>query len=186
MPGRDQHLVRFRAKDWLGRVFEVGIVLKGIDGIFEMVGGVLLVLFSPAQLSGVVRTLTQHELSTDPDDIVATQLLHTVESFTGNGLLFAAVYLLLHGLVKVVLVLALLRNKVWAYPWLIGVLLTFIGYQVYRIARTPSPVLMVLTAFDVIIVALTWREYRRVRKSALRRAESPASWNAHDRFRCQA
>ena len=37
-------------------------------------------------------------------------------------MLFGAVYLLTHGLVKVVLVVALLLNKLWAYPWMIGVL----------------------------------------------------------------
>jgi uncharacterized membrane protein len=68
-----------------------------------------------------------------------------------------------HGIVKVVLVLALLRNKLWAYPWLIGVLLIFIGYQVYRIDLSPTLGLIALTGFDVVIVALTWREYQRQR-----------------------
>ena len=49
-------------------------------------------------------------------------------------MLFGAVYLLLHGAVKVVLVTALLLNKLWAYPCMIVVLLIFIGYQMYRIA----------------------------------------------------
>jgi uncharacterized membrane protein len=71
--------------------------------------------------------------------------------------------LLVHGIVKVVLVLALLRNKLWAYPWLIGVLLIFIGYQVYRIVLSPALGLIALTGFDIVIVALTWREYQRQR-----------------------
>ena len=66
-------------------------------------------------------------------------------------------------IVKVVLVLALLRNKLWAYPWLIGVLLIFIGYQVYRIVLSPTLGLIALTGFDIVIVALTWREYQRQR-----------------------
>jgi uncharacterized membrane protein len=41
--------------------------------------------------------------------------------------------------------------------------LIFIGYQVYRIALQPSAGLIVLTIFDAMIVALTWREYRRQR-----------------------
>jgi len=68
-----------------------------------------------------------------------------------------------HGIVKVVLVLALLRNKLWAYPWLIGVLLIFIGYQVYRIVLSPTLGLIALTGFDIAIVALTRREYQRQR-----------------------
>ena len=78
-----------------------------------------------------------------------------------RGLLFGAAYLLVHGIVKVVLVVA--RNKLWAYPWLIAVLLLFIGYQAYRIALTPSAGLIALTVFDITIVALTVWEYQRQR-----------------------
>ncbi len=75
------------------------------------------------------------------------------------AVLFGAMYLLTHGLVKVVLVVALLLNKLWAYPWMIGVLLLFIGYQLYRIVLQPSAGLVALTVFDGLIVVLTWREY---------------------------
>ena len=78
-------------------------------------------------------------------------------------MLFGAMYLLTHGLVKVVLVVALLLNKLWAYPWMIGVLLLFIGYQLYRIVLQPSAGLVALTVFDGLIVVLTWREYARQR-----------------------
>jgi uncharacterized membrane protein len=63
--------------------------------------------------------------------------------------------------VKVTLVIALLRNKLWAYPWMIAVLLAFIAYQVSVIVLGPSPGLVALTVFDVLIVVLTWREYRK-------------------------
>ena len=79
--------------------------------------------------------------------------------------------LLLHGAVKVVLVIALLLNKLWAYPCMIVVLLIFIGYQLYRIALNPSAGLIALTVFDALIVLLTWREYRRQRRIP----EGPAS-----------
>jgi uncharacterized membrane protein len=75
--------------------------------------------------------------------------------------LFGAVYLLAHGLVKVVLVAALLRNQRWAYPWMIGFLGVFIGYQVYRLRLQPSVGLAALTVFDAVIAWLTYREYRR-------------------------
>ena len=44
------------------------------------------------------------------------------------------------------LVVALLLNKLWAYPWMIAVLLLFIGYQLYRIALDPTAGLVALTA----------------------------------------
>lgn len=74
-------------------------------------------------------------------------------------MLYAAVYLLAHGLVKVVLVAALLMNRIWAYPWMIAVLMAFIGYQLYQIAVSSTAGLVALTVFDVLVVFLTWREY---------------------------
>lgn len=107
--------------------------------------------------------LTRHELSEDPDDLIATHLLRLAHGLTGSAVLFAAGYLLLHGMVKVVLVAALLRNKVWAYPWMIAFLIVFIGYQLYRIALHPALGLTALTVFDAFIAWLTWREYRKQR-----------------------
>ena len=58
----------------------------------------------------------------------------------------------------------MLRNKLWAYPWLIGLLLAFILYQLYRITAVHfSAGLTVLTIFDALLVWLTWREYRAKR-----------------------
>jgi hypothetical protein len=45
--------------------------------------------------------------------------------------LFGAIYLLSHGISKVILVALVLRNKLWAYPWLMVLLGVFIGYQLY-------------------------------------------------------
>jgi uncharacterized membrane protein len=75
--------------------------------------------------------------------------------------LFGAVYLLAHGLVKVILVAALLKNQLWAYPWTITFLGVFIVYQLYRLSLKPSVGLTVLTIFDAGIAWLTWREYRK-------------------------
>jgi uncharacterized membrane protein len=153
----------FHPRDLLDWVFEVGIILKGLNGLLELVGGVLLLIVSPGAIKGIVRTLTAGELSENPHDFIATRLLHTAGGLTGAGLTFGAVYLLIHGVVKVTLVIALLRNKLWAYPWMIAVLLAFIAYQVYLIVLGPSLGLVALTIFDVLIVALTWREYRKQR-----------------------
>jgi uncharacterized membrane protein len=153
----------FHPRDFLDWVFEVGIVLKGLNGLLELVGGVLLLIVSPAGIKGIVRILTAGELSEDPHDFAAIRLLHTAGGLTGAGLIFGAVYLLIHGVVKVTLVIALLRNKLWAYPWMIAVLVAFIAYQIHLIFLSPSPGLVALTVFDVLVVGLTWREYRKQR-----------------------
>jgi uncharacterized membrane protein len=154
----------FKPKNWLDRLFEIGIIGKGLNGVAELVGGLLLLLLTPSRIHHLVASLTQGELSEDPHDFVASHLLHTANGLTGQAVLFGAIYLLAHGTVKVVLVIALLLNKLWAYPWMIIVLVLFIGYQLYRIVLHPTAGLIALTVFDVLIVALTWREYRQQRR----------------------
>ena len=167
----------FRPTNWLDRVFAVGIIGKGLNGVAEAVGGVLLLLVSPAQLHHLVVALTQGELSEDPHDLVATHLLHTATGLDAGATLFGALYLLLHGAVKLVLVVALLRDKLWAYPWMIGVLGAFIAYQLYRIALQPTAGLVALTVFDALIVALTWREMREQHRRRGASAARAARWS---------
>lgn len=154
----------FRPQNKLDWVFAVGIAAKGLNGAVEVIGGLLLLILGPRGISNVVVRLTREELSEDPGDFVASHVLHTAGGLTGSAVLFGAIYLLAHGIVKVVLVVALLLDKLWAYPWMIVVLGLFIAYQVYRIALGPSAGLIALTVFDLIIVALTWREYTQRRR----------------------
>jgi uncharacterized membrane protein len=165
----------FKPQNWIDRVFEIGIIAKGLNGAVELLGGLLLLFVSPVWIRHLAVSLTRVELSEDPHDFIATHLLHTTNGLTGNAVLFGAVYLLTHGAVKVVLVVALLLNKLWAYPWAIIVLLLFIGYQLYRISLTPTGGVIALTIFDVVIVLLTWREYRVQRRIRNDQAGSAAA-----------
>ncbi len=148
----------------LDKTFKIGLVLKGLDGVLEIVGGILLLFLSPNAIEHLVRMLTAHELSEDPHDVVARYLLHTTAHLNHGTTLFGAVYLLSHGIAKVVLIALVLRDKLWAYPWLIGLLLAFIAYQLYQITVVHfSAGLTALTVFDALLVWLTWREYRAKR-----------------------
>ena len=128
--------------------------------MLELVGGVLLLIVTPSQISALVRFLTQHELSEDPHDLVANALVQLTSSLDVTTSLFGAIYLLLHGVVKVVLVWSVLRDRFWAYPWMIAFIAVFICYQAHELVVAFSWGLLLLTAFDVFIVVLTWGEYR--------------------------
>lgn len=153
----------FKPRDRLDRTFQISIIAKGLDGLLELIGGLLLLAVGPTAINHLIIGVTRHELSEDPHDLIANRLLQFGGGLTGSAVRFAAAYLLLHGIVKVVLVVALLRDKLWAYPWLIITLVIFIGYQLYRIVLTPTIGLTILTIFDAIVVWLTWREWRRRR-----------------------
>ncbi|HVB31895.1 MAG TPA: DUF2127 domain-containing protein [Gemmatimonadaceae bacterium] len=144
----------------LHRLFDLGVILKGIDGVLEVIGGAVIAAAGPRTLNAAVLFLTAHELSEDPHDVVANLLRHGVAQLSSNTTLFASAYLVGHGVVKLILVAGLLRERRWAFPaalWFMG---AFVVYEGYRIALTRSPALMVLTAVDLGVLVLIWREYR--------------------------
>ncbi len=148
--------------DITDRAFHIGLYLKGLDGLLETLGGVLLLIIKPEQIDHLARWLTQGELSQDPHDFIATHILKTTHHLTGASLAFGAAYLLSHGLVKVVLVIEVLRNHFWAYIALIGVTALFVIYQIYRMAVVEfSMSLLLLTILDLVIIYLTQKEYKR-------------------------
>jgi uncharacterized membrane protein len=171
----------------LDRTFKVTIILKGLDGLFEVLGGIVLLFVQPKTLDHVARSLTQHELSQDPHDFIATHVLHSTGHLTRGATLFAALYLLSHGVAKVVLVVEILRDRLWAYPAMIVLLLAFIAYQLYRLAHRITAGLSLLTAFDALVAWLTWREYvaKRARREPQPRSRPLSDPTAENHLRLE-
>ncbi len=143
--------------------FRAGIIAKGIDGTFEIIGGFLLLLVRPQTIGSFVRLLTEHELVTDPRDVIANFLLRSAEHLSQSAKLFGSLYLFSHGVIKVLLVVSLWKGKPRAYPAAIIFFVLFIVYQLYRYSFSHSSWLILLSAFDCAIIVLTWIEYRTVR-----------------------
>jgi Predicted membrane protein len=153
----------YKQKDIVHVSFEIGLILKGIHGLMEIIGGVFLLFLSPNRLNWLTRFLTQHEISEDPKDKVANLLLTLSSSFSISAQHFAVFYLMSHGIIKCILILLLWRRKLWAYPLTIVTLILFIAYQVYRYTFTQSVFLILLTIFDTVMIALTYLEYKRIK-----------------------
>ena len=164
-------------------------MVKGLAGILEVADGILLLFLSPHAIQHLARMLTAHELSEDPHDLVARYLLHTTAHLNTGITIVGAIYLLSHGIAKIVLVALVLKDKLWAYPWLIGLLLAFIAYQLYRITAVHFSIgLTLLTVFDAFLVWLTWREYRskRAQQQRVRAAVATPSPGGHRAARPQS
>ena len=154
------------ARSKLHVAFEIGVILKGLNGLLELIGGILLLVFPPSAIQGFVVGLTHNELSRDPNDFIATHLRAAAEQLSIHAQLFAAIYLLSHGVIKGVLVYALLRDELWAFPIAIAVFAAFSIYQLYRYVVQPSGWLIALTVVDMVVIFLTLVEWRRVKRSA--------------------
>ncbi len=148
----------------LDKIFAIGLIFKGLDGVIELIGGLILLVATPAQIQAFVGLLTREELAEDATDWLANLLVHGAHSLTASATLFSALYLLTHGVVKVVLVWAVLKNQLWAYPWMVAALIIFMGFQVQQMFVHFTWGLLALTLFDGFIVWLTLLEYRKHRR----------------------
>lgn len=153
----------FKPTTLLDKFYEAGIIIKGIDGSLELIGGLLVLLVPRNVIEHLTNVLTHNELANDPHDFLANHIAHAGHQLATGSHWFAAAFLLTHGLVKVGLVVALLLQKLWAYPWALVVLTLFLGYQIYLLVVRPTFGMWFLSVLDVIIIWLIWREWRQIR-----------------------
>jgi uncharacterized membrane protein len=144
-------------------ISRIGFVMKGIDGLLECAGAFILLIVSPQAISRAVRILTTHELSRDPTDFLSTHLVMLANQWSVRPKVFFALYLMLHGGVKVLLVVGLLRQKLWVYPVAVAFMLVLITYQLYRYSHTHSQVIGIITALDSLVTFFIALDYRYVK-----------------------
>jgi uncharacterized membrane protein len=155
---RSQHLREF--------LFRISVLLKGLNGTLEILGGSALIAVSPTFILRTVALLTQDEIAEDPRDLVANYLRRTASHISPASEHFAAIYLLIHGVIKIGLVSALLKHELWAYPVAVIAFGAFIIYQLYRFTLTHALGLIALSLFDLVVIWLIYLEYRALKRNA--------------------
>ena len=150
----------------LDESFRLSLVIKGIDGALELIGGLLLFAVSPTTMDRLARAIFHHELSEDPNDVLARHVLHVTANLHATRT-FGAVYLLAHGVAKLVMVIGLWKHQKWAYPFALVFLVAFVLYQLYRMTFAPSVGLALLTVFDLFVIWLVWRDYREHERTSV-------------------
>lgn len=145
-------------------IFQVTLWLKGAFALGEIASGIFAYVVPKDFLLHLVASLTQHELAEDPHDFIANYLMHAAQHYSVGTREFTAIYLISHGAVKLWLIVGLLRERLWYYQTALVVFGLFIVYQLYRFGHTHSLFLLFITAVDVIVIVLTWHEYRYLRR----------------------
>lgn len=130
--------------------------MKGIDSLFEIVGGFLLL--TPVKLGAFLNRLSQHELYADHEK-TAKGLQHAAARVAEASPL-AAIYLIVHGLAKVILIWAVFKQKRWGYFGLIGLLSFFSIVEIVQGVRKSDWFTLGFAALDLLIVFLIAKEYR--------------------------
>ncbi len=121
---------------WL---FEVALVLRTISGIAEVILGIFILSASKELFNNITTNFLQ---------------------ITEGAKTFAAIYILAHGILNIVLSIELYRERFWAYKTNLVILALFLVYQFYRIYLYHSKILIVVTIVDLVFIILLWHEYK--------------------------
>lgn len=151
------------------RLFRWSLYGKGIFGILEFCGGILLLVASHEQLNSFINALVtfiEEDVTLHAGDIVVRLLLKIAAYFSISSAAFIIYYMISHGTVKIFLVTSLLFDKLWAYPVGLVAMSALVSYQVYRLSLTHSLVLMGFTLYDMLVIYLIWHEYKVKRRLA--------------------
>lgn len=142
------------------RVYGAAVALKGLDGVLELLAGLLLLLAPQAVRWGLRGTAAEaREQLTPLRSFLADELIRA-DQVVASGVVVLAVVLLVHGVVKVVTVYCLLRRILAAYPWAVLVLAALLVWQIAVLATDPTTGSAVLAVLDVVVLGLVSREWR--------------------------
>src|SRR5436309_211909 len=97
------------------RLFDAGVIIKGVDGAIQTLAGALL-LFDASAVQSWIWVWINHRRPEQAGDFLARMLAKAAALLSTDTQTFAAYYLLGHGAVKVFLAVYLLRERMWAFP----------------------------------------------------------------------
>ena len=157
-------LEKLRENPWYERIYKVTVAVKGFDGLVELIAGILL-LIAPSFLHAILQALSGEALSHHGRFMryIAENIAHIDKELAAGGLIIVVLFLISHGVVKLALVYALLKELLWAYPYALAVLFMFFVYQLYVFVVHPTLGMGLFTLLDAIIIWIVWGEWQKLK-----------------------
>ena len=167
-----QHPARPSKARLLHWLFETSLAIKGLLCSAEFLAGVGLLLTANAPIARMLYWLTHFQIAETPTDTLAAWTQRAMEGFPVATQDYYGWFLLLHGGLKLAMVVMLWARVVWAYPAAMAVLAGFVIYQIFEFQHSGSPFLLMLAFFDLTMIALVWQEYKALK--AKQTGQAPA------------
>ena len=143
--------------------FLLGLALKGLNAVFELVIGVTLLSLPVATMQKWALGIV-HSAAPFFSAGVLSHAAKSVEHVSSSTVAFAAWYFLSHAVLKALVIAALMARKTWAYPLGIAVFAGFLGYQTWEYLRVGGIFYIYLDILDLALIVLTALEWRHKTK----------------------
>lgn len=149
----------------LEKTFYIGLAFKALNALIEFISGFVMVILNHDWLDRMIKLIALPELREDPNDIIMNFLISLGQNFTINSVRSVAIFLLLHGIIKLSVVWLLWKKKLWAYPPAAIIFGLFIAYEIYIFTHSVSVPLLLLIIIDTVLVVMIILEYRILKVS---------------------
>lgn len=155
--------MRFDKDRLLSMGFYGGLTLKAVNALIEMIGGFIMLVINYDWLNAMIKAIALPELSEDSKDIVMNYLLTLSQNTSITTMHSVALYMLLHGVTKLVAIGLLWKKKLWAYLPVVFVFGLFIAYECYSYLHSHSSLMLAIIIIDVAIVVVVLLEYKQLK-----------------------
>jgi uncharacterized membrane protein len=146
-------------------LFNISIVLKGVDGLIELIGGVLFAILEKEVILKLIIDFLSYDLFKIPNKTVlelATTVSHDLDTSIRN---FIIAVLIGNGFIKIAFAIGLLLRKMFIFPISIIFLIGLLIYQIIQTFYTPSLYLIFFNLFDFAVIVVIWLQYIHLKKS---------------------
>lgn len=148
------------------RVFLLGLLMKGVNAVFELVVGTLLLILPFETLRDWAAAAVGWATTVLPPGWTG-RMSEAMEHLHQGIIDFVAWYFLSHGVLKAFVIVCLFMGKRWAYPLGIAVFVGFGIYQTWEIFHGGGAFYWVLNALDGALIVLTVAEWVHASKAPL-------------------
>lgn len=140
--------------------YRLSLGAKGLLGLLQLIGGIGLVLTPGDGIQRLVNWMTRNYLAEDPDAAIARHAVEWANALSPASQNFYSIYLLGHGVLNFGVVVALLLRIKGAYHVSLAILCGFVLFQLVDFWHSHDPVLLLLTAIDLVVIWLVVMERR--------------------------
>jgi uncharacterized membrane protein len=143
--------------------FYGGMLFKAVNALIEFLGGIVMIALNHESINSIIELIALPELRQDPNDVLMNYLITLGQNLSIGSQHSIAVYMLLHGSIKMAAIYLLWNKKIWAYKPAAAVFALFVAYEAYSFAHSKSLLMLLIIIIDAAIIALIILEYKRLK-----------------------
>jgi uncharacterized membrane protein len=146
------------------QLFKWSILIKGAISVAEVIVGTLVMFIPVSVIMWMANYIVENIFAGNTENFFAAEIISNAEALAGIGTLIIGAYLIARGGIKLGLIIGLLKNKLWAYPWSLIVIGLLVVFQVFELIKTLHLGIIFVTIFDLVVMYLIWREWNIVKR----------------------